>query len=115
MLLRFGSIGTAPAAEKGDTMAHSKSAISDYWIFLPSSSSTYWCRSGEHMGLGFDIFREASDGSPLWVAQAATLKEAQEKLEILARTVPAKYFIRDAASTQIVARAEPNSPGRINS
>lgn len=94
-------------------MAHSKSAISHYWIFLPGSSSTYWGRSGENMGLGYDIFRESSDGSPLWVTQAATLKEAQEKLDTLARTVPAKYFIRDAASTQIVARAGPNPSEEI--
>lgn len=94
-------------------MAHSRSAISDYWFFLPSPSSTYWNRSGENMGLGYDIFRESTDGSPLWVAQAATLKEAQEKLDLLARTVPAKYFIRDAASTQIVARAGPNTSEEI--
>jgi hypothetical protein len=40
----------------------------------------------------------------LWIAQASTLAEAQEKLETLARTVPAKYFIRDAASAKIVAQ-----------
>lgn len=58
------------------------------------------------MGLGYDIFRELSDGNPLWIAQAATLKEAQEKLDTLARTLPAKYFIRDAASAKIVGRSE---------
>lgn len=56
------------------------------------------------MSLGYDIFRESGDGSPLWVAQAATLIEAKEKVEMLARSVPAPYFIRDAASTEIVAR-----------
>ena len=63
------------------------------------------------MGLGYDIFRELSDGKPLWIAQATTLQEAQEKLETLARTVPAKYFIRDAASAKIVAQAEVNTSG----
>jgi len=87
-------------------MAHSKSVVSHYWIFIGGGSgSQYWSRSGENMGLGYDIFRELSDGHPLWIAQAATLKEAQEKLDTLARTVPAKYFIRDATNAKIIARA----------
>jgi hypothetical protein len=86
-------------------MAHSNSAMSHYWIFIADSRSKYWGRSGENMGLGYDIFRELGDGNPLWIAQAATLKEARDKLETLARTVPAKYFVRDAASAQIVARS----------
>ncbi|PYU24795.1 MAG: hypothetical protein DMG32_13095 [Acidobacteria bacterium] len=56
------------------------------------------------MDLGYDIFRELSDGNPLWIAQAATLKESEDKLDTLARTLPAKYFIGDAASATIVAR-----------
>lgn len=90
-------------------MAHLKSATNDYWIFTASSTSKYWGRSGENMSLGYDIFRELGDGDPLWIAQATTLKEAQEKLDVLARTVPAKYFVRDANSAEIVARATPNS------
>ena len=66
------------------------------------------------MGLGYDIFRELSDGEPLWIAQAITLQEAQEKLETLVRTVPAKYFIRDAASAKIVAQAELNTSKEVN-
>jgi hypothetical protein len=93
------------AAGKETTMAHTKSAISDYWIFVAGSSSKYWGGSEKNMGLGYDIFRELSDGSPLWVAQADTLKEAEEKLDTLARTLPAKYFIRDASSAEIIARA----------
>jgi hypothetical protein len=92
-------------------MAHSRSAISQYWIFIADRDSKYWGPSGENMGLGYDIFRELSDGKPLWIAQATTLQEAQEKLETLARTVPAKYFIRDAASAKIVAQAEVNTSG----
>ena len=65
------------------------------------------------MGLGYDIFRELGDGKPLWIAQAGTLEEAQEKLQMLARTVPAKYFIRDATSAEIVAQAGPNSSEEI--
>jgi hypothetical protein len=67
------------------------------------------------MGLGYDIFRELSDGSPLWIAQAATLKEAEDKLDTLTRTSPAKYFIRDATSATIVARVGANVPEEINS
>jgi hypothetical protein len=91
-------------------MAQLKSPPNDYWIFMASRNSKYWGSAGENMGLGYDIFRELSDGDPLWIAQAATLKEAQEKLDVLAHTVPAKYFVRDAASAKIVARAAPNSP-----
>ena len=65
------------------------------------------------MGLGYDIFQELSDGNPLWIAEAATLKEAQDLLDTLARTVPAKYFIRDATSAKIVARAGANPSGEI--
>jgi hypothetical protein len=95
-------------------MANSKSAISHYWLFI-ADGSTYWGRARENMGLGYDIFRELSDGNPLWIAQAATLREAQEKLDTLARTVPAKYFIRDAASAKIVARVGPNTAEEMNS
>jgi hypothetical protein len=96
-------------------MAHSRSAISHYWLFIADGSSKYWGRAEENMGLGYDIFRELSDGNPLWIAQAATLKDAQEKLNTLARTVPANYFIRDASSAKIVARAGPNTPEEISS
>ena len=90
-------------------MGHSRSAISQYWIFIADRGSKYWGSAGENMGLGYDIFRELSDGKPLWVAQASTLEEAQDKLETLTQTVPAKYFIRDAASAKIVAQAGPNT------
>ena len=52
-------------------MGHSKSAISEYWISIAGNGS------GDNMGLGYDIFRELSDGNPLWIAQAATLKESR--------------------------------------
>ena len=67
------------------------------------------------MGLGYDIFRELSDGNPLWIAQAATLKEAEDQLDTLARTLPGKYFIRDATSATIVARVGVNASEEINS
>ena len=67
------------------------------------------------MGLGYDIFRESSDGSPLWVAQAATLKEAEEKADTLAGSAPATYFIRDAASAKIVGRVGTKNSEKIKS
>jgi hypothetical protein len=85
-------------------MAQSKSAISQYWIFVSRSRDGYWGCSGENMNLGFDIFRELGDGSPLWVTHAPNLKEAKDKLDTLARTLPAGYFIRDATNAKIVAR-----------
>jgi len=98
--------------EKETTVAPSESAIRAYWIAIDEASK-YACYSGENMTLGYDIFRESSDGSPLWVAQAATLNEAKDKLEMLAGSVPAQYFIRDAASTKIVGRAGPNTSEEI--
>lgn len=95
-------------------MAHTKAAISDYWIFIADRNSKYWGRSGENMSLGYDIFRELSDGNPLWIAQATTFEEAQEKLDTLARTVPAKYFIREAATAKIVARSGPKRSEEMN-
>lgn len=96
-------------------MKDSKSALSHYWIFIADKGSDFWGRSGEDMSLGYDIFRELSDGNPLWIAQASTLEEAQEKLEMLARTVPAKYFIRDAASAKIVGQTGANLSKEVES
>jgi hypothetical protein len=106
--LLYSKSGCSEArAKNGKEMGQSRSAISQYWIFIADRASKYG-PAGENMGLGYDIFRELSDGKPLWVAQASTLEEAQEKLETLTQTVPAKYFIRDAASAKIVAQAGPN-------
>ena len=91
-------------------MSDSKLVLS-HWIFIADKGSEFWGRSGENMNLGYDIFRELSDGNPLWIAQASTLKEAPEKLDTLARTIPAKYFIRDADSAKIVAQGGPNTSG----
>jgi len=91
-------------------MAYSRSAISHYWIFVAGSNSQYWGQRGENMDLGYDIFRELGDGSPLWVTHAPSLKEAKDKLDTLARTLPAEYFIRDATNAKIVARVGINAP-----
>jgi hypothetical protein len=89
-------------------VASSGSTISSYWIAIEGGNK-YARYLGENMGLGYDIFRESSDG-PLWVGQAATLAEAKEKLDMLAQSMPARYFVRDAASAKIVGRAGPNTP-----
>jgi hypothetical protein len=81
-----------------------KPAVSHYWIFVSRSRDGYWGWSGEDMNLGFDIFRKMGDGRPLWVTHAPTLKEAHDKLDTLARTLPAEYFIRDATNAKIMAR-----------
>jgi hypothetical protein len=90
-------------------MAQSRSAISHYWIFVAGSSSPYWGHKGENMDLGYDIFRELGDGSPLWVTHAPSLKDAKDKLDTLVRTLPAEYFIRDATNAKIVARVGVNA------
>jgi hypothetical protein len=95
-------------------MEHTKPIVPKYWVSAVGSSIEYGGRAGEDMGLGYDIFQELSDGNPLWIAQAATLKEAENKLDTLARTLPAKYFIRDATSARIVARAGANPPEEID-
>jgi hypothetical protein len=86
-------------------MARSKSATSQYWIFVPSGNSEFWGRSDESLRFGYDIFRDLHDGSQLWLAHTSTLSEAQDKLAVLAGTLPANYFIRDATSNKIVVRA----------
>ena len=58
------------------------------------------------MSLGYDIFRRLGDGSPLWMGQADTLDEAKEKIATLRRTVPAKYFLRDAKTAALIEESE---------
>jgi len=58
------------------------------------------------MSLGYDIFRKLGDGSALWMGQAATLAEAKEKMTTLSRTVPAKYFLRDANTGALIEDSE---------
>lgn len=107
--------GRTQPRETRSAMGHTKSSMSDYWVSTAGSSIEFYSRAGEKMGLGYDIFRELSDGNPLWIAQATTLKEAEDKLETLALTLPAKYFIRDATTATIVARVGVNPSEEINS
>jgi len=48
------------------------------------------------MKLGFDIFRQLDDGSPIWIANVQTRAQAQERVAVLRRSIPARYFIRNA-------------------
>lgn len=61
------------------------------------------------MNIGYDIFRRLGDGSPLWVAKADSLGHARESVEVLARSAPGNYFIRDATTGLVVS--DPLSPG----
>jgi hypothetical protein len=61
------------------------------------------------MGFGYDIFKKLDDGTPYWLAQAGTLSEAKEKLEVFFRDKPAEYFVRDASTGKVVSRRELDS------
>jgi hypothetical protein len=60
------------------------------------------------MDLGFDIFRTLDDGTPLWIKQVATLDDGRKALDALISTARAEYFIRDAATGEIVLRMGAN-------
>jgi hypothetical protein len=96
-------------------MAQSKAPVSHYWIFVSGRRTGYWDRSEEDTTVGFDIFRKLRDGSPVWVTHAPTLREAQVKLDTLARTLPAEYFIRDSATAEIVAHMDVDTSEEIES
>jgi hypothetical protein len=59
------------------------------------------------MTLGYDIFRKLDDGSPLWIADVASLNEAKEKTELLFSQSSAAYFIRDASTGNVVFSIPP--------
>jgi hypothetical protein len=54
------------------------------------------------MNQGYDIFRKLDDGSPLWIADLASLSEAKEKIKLLVSQSAAAYFIRDASTGKVV-------------
>jgi hypothetical protein len=54
------------------------------------------------MKLGYDIFRQLDDGSPLWVAQVDSIGEAKKKLMSLLASTPGQYFVRDAATGAVM-------------
>ncbi|HEY2459782.1 MAG TPA: hypothetical protein VGI16_03205 [Candidatus Acidoferrum sp.] len=54
------------------------------------------------MNVGFDIFKKLADGSPLWVGKADTLNHARQSVELISRSAPGQYFIRDAATGMVI-------------
>jgi hypothetical protein len=56
------------------------------------------------MKLGYDIFRQLENGSPLWIAQVDSLDEAKNKLDSLIRSSPGQYFVRDAENGKVIQR-----------
>jgi hypothetical protein len=53
------------------------------------------------MSLGFDIFKKLQDGSPVWVTQVSTLREARETLAALVHDSPGEFFARDAVTGEV--------------
>jgi len=66
------------------------------------------------MKFGFDIFRQLDDGSPMWIANAATRAHAEQEVTALQRSAPARYFIRDAETGAVVNYFEPGPSGKNN-
>jgi hypothetical protein len=54
------------------------------------------------MSQGYDVFRKLDDGSPLWIADFASLSEAKEKIKLLISQSAAAYFIRDASTGKVI-------------
>lgn len=50
----------------------------------------------------FDIFRQLSDGAPLWIEATATLHEAKQRVIELSSTHPGNYAIYDASEDRFV-------------
>jgi hypothetical protein len=64
------------------------------------------------MKLGYDIFRQLDDGSPIWIANMQTRTQAQQKVATLRPTVPARYFVRDADTGAVITDSEPGARGK---
>jgi hypothetical protein len=54
------------------------------------------------MQRGFHIFRQLSDGTPLWIEAAFSLPEATKRLGELAKVEPAAYAIFDVSCRSFV-------------
>ena len=63
---------------------------------------------------GYDIFRQLDDGSPMWVAHVATRTQAQLQVASLRLSAPARYFIRDAETGELLNDFEPGAVGKDN-
>jgi hypothetical protein len=63
------------------------------------------------MKLGYDIFQQLDDGSPIWVTNVQTPTQAEQKVVSLRRLAPARYFIRDAETGAVTTTFEPGALG----
>ena len=63
------------------------------------------------MKLGYDIFRQLDDGSPIWIANVQTRAQAEQRVALLRCSVPARYFLRNAETGAVVIDSEPGAPG----
>jgi hypothetical protein len=65
----------------------------------------------ERMKVGYDIFRQLDDGSPIWVANVHMHAQALEKVAALRRSAPARFFVRNAETGAVITDSEPGTPG----
>ena len=63
------------------------------------------------MKLGYDIFRQLDDGSPIWIANVQTRAQALEKVASLRRSAPSRFFVRNAETGAVITDSEPGTPG----
>ena len=62
------------------------------------------------MKLGYDIFRQLDDGSPIWIANVQTRTQAEQRVAVLRRSTPARYFLRNAETGAVIADSDPGYP-----
>jgi hypothetical protein len=66
------------------------------------------------MKLGFDIFRQLDDGSPIWIANVPTRAQAERELASLQRSAPARYFVRDAETGAVISDSGLGTLGKLD-
>lgn len=66
------------------------------------------------MKLGYDIFRQLHDGSPIWIANVQTRAQAEQRVSLLRLSQPARYFLRNAETGAVIIDFEPGVPGETN-
>ncbi|HXN52265.1 MAG TPA: hypothetical protein VN943_10030 [Candidatus Acidoferrum sp.] len=67
------------------------------------------------MKLGYDIFRQLDDGSPIWIANVQTRAQAEQEVALLRRSTPARYFLRDAETGAVISDFGPGTLGKTDS
>jgi hypothetical protein len=64
---------------------------------------------------GFDIFKQLDDGSPIWVHNVQTRAQAEREMASLLRSVPARYFVRDAETGAVITNCGLGVPENTDS